>query len=328
VNARVGALVATLAGAVLAAPFIGETQQPKKVHQIGYLGGSTRAAPLVESFRQGLRDLGYVENRNMLLTIRWGEASPERLRNFAAELVRLGVDVIVAGPDSSIAAAKQATTTIPIVMVLPTDPVQAGFVTSLARPGANVTGLTLEISTEIHGKRLELLKEAFPTISRVTVLGNPAFAGRPSYSKAIDAAARQLGVTLGSIDVWDSRDLDAAFQLLTRQRPEGLFVVSDPLVYSQREQLIALVANLRLPVMYSALDWAEAGGIMAYGPSRADLMRRAATYVDKILKGAKPADLPVEQPTKFELVFNLQTAKALGLMIPPSVLLRADQVIQ
>jgi putative tryptophan/tyrosine transport system substrate-binding protein len=321
------AVLAALTADLLAAPF-GETQQTKKAHQIGYLGGSSRAAPLMESFRQGLRDLGYVENRNMILTIRWGEASPERLRNFAAELVLLGVDVIVAGPDSSIAAAKQATKTIPIVMVLPTDPVHAGFVTSLARPGANVTGLTLEIGTQIHGKRLELLKEAFPTTSRVAVLGNPAFAGRPSYSAAIDAAARSLGVTVRFIDVREPRDLDAAFQSLTRQRPEALFVVSDPLVYSQREQLVELVSKLRLPAMYSALDWAEAGGLMAYGPSRADLMRRAATYVDRILKGARPADLPVEQPTKFELVINLRTAKSSASMIPQSILLQADQVIE
>jgi len=312
----------------LAPPLAAEAQPAEKVHQIGYLGGSSRAAPLVESFRQGLRDLGYLENRNMILTIRWGEASPERLRNFAAELVRLGVDVIVAGPDSSIAAAKQATKTIPIVMVLPTDPVQAGFVANLARPGANVTGLTLEVDTQIYGKRLQLLKEAFPKTVRVAILGNPAFAGRPSYSTDVDDAAQSLGVSVRFIDVRESQDLDAAVQSLTRQRPDALFVVSDPLIYSQRELLVELASKLHLPAMYSALDWAEAGGLMAYGPSRADLMRRAAIYVDRILKGAKPADLPVEQPTKFELVINMKTAKAIGLTIPPSLLIRADQVIE
>ena len=321
-------LLASATSTLLAAPLVGETQQPKHVHRIGYLGGSSQAAPLLESFRRELRDLGYVENTNVILTIRWGEASAERLRDYAAELVRLRVDVIVAGPDSSIAAAKQATATIPIVMVLPTDPVQAGFVSSLAKPGANVTGLTLEIGPEIHGKRLELLKEAFPAISGVAVLGNPAFPGRPSYAKAIEGAARPLGVTVRSMDVRQPGDLAAAFQSLTRHRPEGLFVVSDPLVYSQREQLLELVAKLRVPTMYSALDWVEAGGLMAYGPSRSDLMRRAATYVHKILKGARPADLPVEQPKKFELLVNLKTAKALGVALPPAVLARADKIIE
>jgi putative ABC transport system substrate-binding protein len=319
--------LATITVQLLAAR-VGEAQQKKKVYQIGYLGGSSRAAPLLDAFRKGLRDLGYIEERNLLLTIRWGEASPERLRDFAAELVGLGVDVIVAGPDSSIAAAQQATKTIPIVMVLPTDPVRAGFITSLARPGANVTGLTLEIGTELHGKRLEFLKQAFPMASLIAVLGNPAFAGRPSYSAAIAAAAHSLGVTIRFIDIREPRELDAAFQSLMRQRPEALFVVSDPLVYSRRDQLLEVVSKLRLPAMYSALDWAVAGGLMAYGPSRADLMRRAATYVDRILKGAKPGDLPVEQPTKFELAVNVRTAKASALAIPQSVLLRADQMIE
>jgi putative ABC transport system substrate-binding protein len=322
------AFFVTVTAALVGTPLVGETQQSKTVHRIGYLGGSSQAAALVESLRHGLRDLGYVENQNLILTIRWGEANPERLREFAAELVRLRVDVIVAGPDSSIAAAKQATANIPIVMVLPTDPVQAGFVRSLARPGANVTGLTLEIDSAIHGKRLELLKEAFPAISGVAVLGNPTFAGRPSYSKAIDAAARPLGVIVRPIDVHGPRDLAAALQSLTRHRPEALFVVSDPLVYSEREQLLELVAKLRLPAMYSALDWSEAGGLMAYGPSRSDLMRRAASYVDRILKGARPSDLPVEQPKRFELLINLKAAKALGVAIAPAVLARADKVLE
>ena len=205
---------------------------------------------------------------------------------------------------------------------------RAGFITSLARPGANVTGLTLEIGTELHGKRLEFLKQAFPMASLIAVLGNPAFAGRPSYSAAIAAAAHSLGVTIRFIDIREPRELDAAFQSLMRQRPEALFVVSDPLVYSRRDQLLEVVSKLRLPAMYSALDWAVAGGLMAYGPSRADLMRRAATYVDRILKGAKPGDLPVEQPTKFELAVNVRTAKASALAIPQSVLLRADQMIE
>jgi putative ABC transport system substrate-binding protein len=298
------------------------------VYRVGYLGGSSRAAPLIESLRHGLRELGYVEGGNLILTIRWGEANPERLRNFAAEFARLAIDVIVAGPDSSIEAAKQATRTIPIVMVLPTDPILSGFITSLARPGGNLTGLTLDISPDIHGKRLELLKAAFPSISRVAVLGNPAFPGRQPYSKAIGDAAGAVGVTLQSIDVRKPEDLEAALQSLMRDRPEALFVVSDPLVYSRREQVVEVAARLRLPAMYGALDWVDAGGLMAYGANRADLMRRAATYVDKILKGTKPADLPVEQPTKFEFVINLKTAKALGLTIPPAVLARADEVIQ
>jgi putative ABC transport system substrate-binding protein len=320
-----------LAAAILglfARPRIAATQSARKVRQVGYLGGSSQAAPLVESFRQGLRDLGYVEKENLLLTIRWGEASAERLRQFAAELVALGVEVIVAGPDSSIAAAKQATSTIPVVMCLSTDPVQAGFVRTLSRPGGNVTGLTLEASSEIHGKRLELLKDAFPAVSRVAVLGNSKFAGRPSYLEPVGSSARPLGMTVRFLDVNEPRDVDAALQSLTHQRPEALFVVSDPLVYSHRQKIVALASRLRLPAMYSALDWADAGGLMAYGPSRADLMRRAATYVDKILRGAKPADLPVEQPQKFELVFNRKTTEALGVSIPAAVLARVDRLIE
>jgi putative ABC transport system substrate-binding protein len=313
---------------LFARPIIAATQSARKVRQVGYLGGSSQAAPLVESFRQGLRDLGYVENENLLLTIRWGEGSAERLRQFAAELVALGVEVIVAGPDSSIAAAKQATSTIPVVMCLSTDPVQAGFVRTLSRPGGNVTGLTLEASSEIHGKRLELLKEAFPAVSRVAVLGNPKFAGRPSYLEPVRSSARSLGISVQFLDVNEPREVDAALQSLTHQRPQALFVVSDPLVYSHRQKIVALASKLRLPAMYSALDWAEAGGLMAYGPSRADLMRRAASYVDKILKGATPTDLPVEQPQKFELVFNRKTTEALGVSIPAAVLARVDRLIE
>ena len=317
------------ATASLFARTIADAAQPaKKVRQVGYLGGSSQAAPLLESFRQGLRDLGYIENENLTLTIRWGEASAERLRQFAAELLALGVEVIVAGPDSSIAAAKLATSTIPVVMCLSTDPVQAGFVRTLSRPGGNVTGLTLEASSEIHGKRLELLKEAFPAVSHVAVLGNPKFAGRPSYLTPVSSAARPLGVTVRFLDVSEPRDVGAALQSLTHHPPDALFVVSDPLVYSNLHNIIALAAKLRVPVMYSALDWAEAGGLMAYGPSRADLMRRAATYVDKILRGAKPADLPVEQPQKFELVFNRKTAGALGVSIPATVHARVDRLIE
>jgi putative tryptophan/tyrosine transport system substrate-binding protein len=322
------AFLAAATAGVFARPMLGATHRAREVRHVGYLGGSSQAALLVESFRQGLRDLGYVEDKNVMLTIRWGEASADRLRRFADELVALGVEVIVAGPDSSIAAAKQATSTIPVVMCLSTDPVQAGFVRTLSRPGGNVTGLTLEASSEIHGKRLELLKEAFPAASQVTVLGNPKFAGRPSYRKPVESAARPLGVTVRFLDVSEPRDVDAAFQSLTNERPEALFVVSDPLVYSHRHKIVALAARLRLPAMYSALDWADAGGLMAYGPSRADLMRRAATYVDKILKGAKPADLPVEQPHKFELVFNRRTAKTLQVSIPAAVLPRVDRLIE
>jgi putative ABC transport system substrate-binding protein len=320
--------LAAAAAELLSRPLVGAAQPTRKVRQVGYLGGSSQAAPLVESFRQGLRDLGYVENENLVLAIRWGEGSPERLRQFAAELVALGVEVIVAGPDSSIAAAKQATSTIPVVMCLSTDPVQAGFVRTLSRPGGNVTGLTLEASSEIHGKRLELLKEAFPTASNIAVLGNPKLAGRPSYVEPIGSAARRLGVTARFVDVNERPDVDSALQSLTHDRPDALFVVSDPLVYSQRQKLVALAAKLRLPAMYSALDWAEAGGLMAYGPSRADLMRRAATYVDKILRGAKPADLPVEQPQQFELVINRKTASDLGVGIPAAVQARVNRLIE
>ena len=320
-------LLTALSGAFSSAR-AAEAQQIAKVHRIGYLGGSGQAAPLVDALRQGLRELGYIEDRNMVFTIRWGEADPQRLRNIADEFVRSRVDVIVAGPDPSITAATRATKTIPIVMCLATDPVGSRFITTLSRPGGNVTGLTLDISPEIHAKRLELLKETVPTISRLTVLGNPTSPARAAYARALDHAAGALRIAVIRIDARDAPELKTALQALTRQRPEAVLVESDPLVYSHRSQIVDLIARLQTPAVYGAIDWVGIGGLMAYGPSRADLMRRAAIYVDKILRGAKPADLPVEQPTKFELVINLKTAKSLGLTIPPSLLLRADEVIE
>ena len=319
----------TIAAACVAArPLAAVRAEARTVWRIGYLGGSSRAAPLVASLRDGLRDLGYVEGRNIALTMRWGEGDPNRLGTFARELVSLRMDVIVAGPDSSVQAAREATATIPIVMVLPTDPVRSGFVASLARPGGNVTGLTLDISTEIHGKRLALLKEAFPAVARVTVLGNPVFPGRAPYADAVRDAARTLGLAIRTVDVRDGRELESAVAMLRHERPQALFVVTDPLVYSRRDEIVALAAELKVPAVYGAVDWTEAGGLMAYGPSRADLMRRAATYVDRILKGARPAELPVEQPTRYELVVNLKTATALRLSLPVSMVARADRLIR
>ncbi len=325
------AFIGALAGGLLGAPLAAEAQQAAKIARIGYLAGNLAADPhLPEAFRQGLRDLGYVEGRNVVIEYRDAEGKFERLPALAAELVALKVDVIVAPSTLAALAAKQATKTIPIVFAAAGDAVGSGLVTSLARPGGNVTGLSV-LAPELVGKRLELLKQAVPGVTRVAALWHPGdYAERTDKDmlKEADVAARALGVRLQVVEARGPADIDRAFSDMTRARAGALTVFSTPMFSTERRRLVDLAAKNRLPTMFSFRDYVDAGGLMAYGPSLADLARRAATYVDKILNGARPADLPVEQPTKFELVINLKTAKALGLTIPPSLLARADEVIQ
>ncbi len=319
-----------MAGSLLAAPLAAEAQPVAKVPRIGYLALNPTANPhLHEAFRQGLRDLGYVEGRNVVIESRDAEGKPERLPALAAELVALKVDVLVAQPTVAALAAKQATRTLPIVFPV-ADPVSSGLVTSLARPGGNLTGLSI-LAPEMVGKGLELLKQAVPGVSRVAVLWDPgAFPERTAKDmrKEVEVAARALGVRLQFIEARGPDDFDRAFSEMTRARAGALTVLGGSMLFSERKRLVDLAAKNRLPAVYPWREGVDAGGLMAYGPNVADLFRRAATYVDKILKGAKPGDLPIEQPTKFELVINLKTAKALGLTIPRSLLQRADQVIE
>jgi putative ABC transport system substrate-binding protein len=283
-----------------------------------------------EAFRQGLRDLGYVEGRNLVIEYRDAEGKSERLPALAAELVALKVDVIFAPTTATALAAKQATRTLPIVFAVVADPVTSGFVTSLARPGGNVTGLSF-LAPELVGKRLELLKQAIPGVTQVAVLWQPGGLGERTEKdqlKGAEVAARALGVRVQFVEARGPADIDRAFSDMTRARAGALTVLTGAMLFTERRRLVDPAAKNRLPAVYPWREGVDAGGLMSYGPNVADLFRRAATYVDKILKGAKPADLPVEQPTKFELVINLKTAKALGLTIPPSVLGRADEVIQ
>jgi putative ABC transport system substrate-binding protein len=324
--------VAILLGAlILAAPVTSFSQQPAKVPRIGYLqpaAPQNNSSPFLEDFRQGLRDLGYIEGKNVQLEVRWGEGRLERLPALAAELVRLKVDVIVAVSSPSVVAAKQATQTIPIVMPLSSDPVGDGLVKSLARPGGNITGLSL-MTPDVGAKRLQLLKEVFPKPARpVAVLWNPDYIGMAARFRQAQRAGSTIGMDVRSVEVRDSRELERALEALDRERPDALVLLADPLTLSQRLRIVEFAAEERLPAIYEVSQFVEAGGLMSYGPDVDELVRRSATYVDKILKGAKPGDLPIEQPTKFELVINLKTAKALGISIPQSVLLQADRVIQ
>jgi putative ABC transport system substrate-binding protein len=319
----------TLTGALLAAPLAAEAQQAAKIARIGFLAINLATSPhLPEAFRQGLRDLGYVEGRNVEIEYRDAEGKYERLPALAAELVSLKIDLIVASTYPATLAAKNATKTIPIIMVAVADPVRIGLIASLVRPGGNITGPTLLAGTEMVGKHLELLKEAVPNLSRVAVLSNPANPMHVVRLREVEIAGRSLGVQIQILKAQGPEEFDSAFAAMTRERAGALYVVGDPMFNQHRTRLAELAAKRRLPAVYELKDQAEAGGLMAYGPNTPDIYRRAATYVDKILKGAKPADLPIEQPTKFELVINLRTAKALGLTIPPSLLQRADQVIE
>ncbi len=322
----------TLSGSLLAAPLAAETQQAAKIARIGYLSIDVAGSVhLREAFLQGLRDLGYVEGRNVVIEYRDAEGKPERLPALAAELVALKVDVILAGGTPHALAAKHATRTIPIVFAGATGPVENGLVTSFARPGGNVTGLSVLPQEELVGKRLELIKQAIPGISQVAILRQPGAYGEGTDREILrgaEVAARALGVRVQFVEARGPTDFDRAFSEMTRAHAGALILISSTMFFVERRRLVALAGKNRLPAVYTGRDYIEAGGLMAYGQNVAGFFRNAAAYVDKILKGAKPADLPVQQPTEFELVINLKTAKALGLTIPPSLLQSADQVIE
>jgi len=324
----------TAAGALVAVRLTAKAQAPVKAARIGYIHTGT-ADPgsgnvsLFEAFRQGLRDLGYVEGRNVLIEFRAAQGKPERLPALVAELVALKVEVIVAGSTLAALAAKQATGTLPIVFPVAGDPVTSGLVTSLARPGGNVTGLSL-LAPDLVGKRLELLTQAVPGVTRIAVLWQPGAFGEGTDKdrlKEAEVAARALGVSPHFVEARDPEDFDRAFSDMTKARARALSLLPSGMFIGERRRLVDLAAKHRLPAIYQSRESVDAGGLMSYGPNFADLFRRAATYVDKILKGVKPGDIPVEQPTKFELVINLKTAQALGLTIPRSVIARADDVI-
>ena len=309
---------------------VGEAQSPAKVPRIGWLISTSlsSAAHRTEAFRLGLRELGYVEGKNIIIEWRSGEGKADRILALAAELVRLKVDVIVSGGSSSTRSAKEATSTIPIVMTQNDDPVGRGLVASLARPGGNITGLS-SLAPELSGKRLEILKEVVPKLSRVAVFGTSTSAGQAQWLKEIELAAGVLRVNLQYVDVLAAKDIEPAFRAATKGKADAvLWLVSGSVGNSQRKEIAALAVKNRLPAIYYTGTYVEAGGLMYYGVSLIDMDRRAAVYVDKILKGAKPADLPVEQPKKFEFIINLKAAKQIGLTIPPNVLVRADRVIR
>jgi len=324
--------IGTLAGALLAAPRASEAQPATKVPRIGILGISpvARTGSRLEAFLLGLRDLGYVEGRNIVIEYRDHGGKVERLPTLAAELVALKVDVIVAANTGAGLASMQTTKTLPIVVAAAADPVTSGLVGSLARPGGNVTGLSA-LAPELVGKCLELLSQAVPGVSRVAILWQPGVLGERTEQdllKGAEVAARALGVRLQIVEARGPADFDRAFSEMTRARAGALTVLGSPMLNSERRRLVDLAAKNRLPAVYPWREFVDTGGLMSYGANLADNYRRAAIYVDKILKGTKPGDLPVEQPTKFELVINLKTAKALGLTIPPSLLGRADEIIQ
>ncbi|HEV8531533.1 MAG TPA: ABC transporter substrate-binding protein [Methylomirabilota bacterium] len=323
--------MAVMAGGLLAAPLAAEGQQAGKILRIGFLSPSSPSDsrnPLrLGALQEGLRELGYVEGQNLSIESRWAEGKYERLPGLAAELVRLKVDVIVTYAPPAIQAAKEATATIPIVMGGVIDPVATGFVASLARPGGNITGLSL-MAPELVGKQLEILKEVVPKVTRVAVLGNPANAGTTVQLRHAQDAARTLRLQLQPLQARGANEIDSAFAAMTEKGAGAVVVLVDAMFVDQRTRIADLATRRHLPSVYGLIDFAEAGGLMFYGANDADRFRRAAYLVDKILKGAKPADLPIEQPTKFDLVINLKTAKALGLTIPQSLLQRAYEVIQ
>jgi len=318
-----------LAALALLAASPAAAQPPGKIPRIGYLGNSSPALEResVEAFRQGLRELGYAEGHNILIEFRWAEGRYDRLGELAAELARLKVDVLLTAGTPGTLAAKQATQTTPIVMAVSGDAIGTGLVQSLARPGGNITGLT-RMTSELEGKRLELLKEIVPTLSRVAVLLNPANPVSAPHWKEALAGAEALRLKLEAVEVKAAEGFEAAFAAIARQRPGGLLIIADQFMLAHRTQIVDFAARRRLPGMYPYREFVDAGGLSSYAANDPAMFRRAATYVDKILKGAKPADLPVEQPTRFELVVNMKTAKALRLAIPQSVLIRATEVIE
>jgi putative ABC transport system substrate-binding protein len=323
-------LLVTLALGLLVAPLAAEAQSAGKVPRIGLLipGSASDFSSRIEAFRQGMRELGYIEGQNLAIEYRWTEGKSERLPGLAAELVRLNVDVMLTGSTPGALAAKEATQTIPVVIWSMGDAVGRGVVASLARPGGNITGLSFAYDEAFSGKWVELLKEAVPRLSRVAVLWDPTNRSAAAQVIGIQSAALALGLMLQFLELRDPNALEHAFAAMSWDRAEALIVTPDPPAFAQRTQIAALAAKSRLPTMHGLREYVDAGGLMSYGASDTDMFRRAATYVDKILKGAKPADLPVEQPMKFELVINLKTAEALGLTIPPTLLLQADEVIR
>ena len=327
---KAATIIITLALGILFAPLAPDAQRATRVPRIGWLGGPTResAEPFVQAFQRGLKDLGWVEGQNIVIEWRFAGGRAERLPDLAAELVRLQVDLIVVPSTPTALAAKNATKTIPLVTVGVGDPVGLGLVASLARPGGNITGLTAVVSPEIAGKQLELLKEAAPKVSRAAVLWNPATQGTALFLKETEIAARALGIQLQLLEARSLNDFDGTFAAMATKRAGALLVLGDVMFVTHRIRLADLAAKGRLPAMYTLREYVEAGGLMSYGPITPELFRRAATYVDKILKGARPADLPIERPSKFELVINLKAARAIGLTIPRSSLLRADQAIE
>jgi putative tryptophan/tyrosine transport system substrate-binding protein len=324
------AFLAGLGASLLAASSTAEAQVAGTVPTIGFVeaGSASVNRHFADAFRQGLKELGYVEGQNIVIEERWAEGRNERFPALLADLLRLRIDVIVQASGAGALAAKRATTTVPIVFVGASDPVDNGLVISLARPGGNLTGLSLAWGEGLVGKWPELLKETVPSASRVGLLFNPLGLSMTTWRTEMETAASVLSVRLQEFQVRDAKDIDRAFAAIARQHVEALIVITDPLILRHRARVVQLAASNRLPAVYSFGEFARVGGLLAYGPSAAEMFHRAAAYVDRILKGAKPADLPVEQPTKFELVINLKTAKALGLTIPPSVLARADEVIQ
>jgi ABC-type uncharacterized transport system substrate-binding protein len=312
----------------MSSPFAAHAQQPARLPTIGYLGGADPASQRawVEAFVQRLRELGWIEGRTVAIEYRWGEGRPERYAEIAAEFVRLKVDVILAGGTEAAIAAKQATSTIPIIFPTAGDPIGSRLVASLARPGGNATGLSNQ-GTDLAAKRLEILREVLPGLQRLAVMVNADYSGGVTEGEEIDAAGRKLGLELIAMPIRSVADIAPAFEGL-KGRAQALNVTGDPLVNAQRLRINTFALAARLPSMFSQRQYLEAGGLMSYGPSFPDLNRRAADYVNKVLRGAKPADLPVEQPTRFDLVINLITARALGLTVPPTLLARADEVIE
>ena len=307
----------------------GEAQQPKKPARIGFLAATSPSveSARIEAFRSGLRELGYVERKSIIIEWRWAEGKVERLPSLASELVRVGVEVIVAGGSTSTGAAKEATTTIPIVAAQVNDPVGSGVVASLARPGGNITGFST-LAPEISGKRLEMLKEVIPKLSRVAVFGDSTAPGNSQSLTETELAARAFRIQVNYLDITSPKNIETAFREATKGHADAVLLLAAPVLISQRRHITELAAKHRLPAIYPQKEYVEDGGLMSYGVSIVDLYRRAATYVDKILKGARPADLPVEQATKFEFLINLKAAKRIGLTIPPNVLVRADRVIK
>jgi putative ABC transport system substrate-binding protein len=323
-------LVAML-GATAVLPLAAAAEQTAKLHRIGLLSANPADDPvameLLAAFVEGLRELGWIEGTNVVFERRYAANRPERLPELAQEIVRLNVDVIVTPTTTATLAAKQATTTIPIVMTNPGDPLGSGLVESLARPGGNVTGLST-MGPDTAGKRLQLLRQLLPQVSHVAVIWNATNPYATAMFRETERAAQVLGIIIQSLEVRSPDDFERAFEAMQRQQPEAMIPVTDPLTTNFRQQIVDFAATHRLPAIYGVKEFAKAGGLMAYGTSLRDLNRRAASYVDKLLRGAKPGDLPIEQATKFELVLNLKTAKALGLTIPPSILAIADEVIE